>query len=298
MDETSLFRSATSSRRSTTHYVPVRVDNDERPDVNARYNMGGWPTTAFLSPDGSTLTGATYLPPEHMRRALDESRVLCRTQDGHCRNDGASFAARARRTTSHRPTRSAQAHRRRLCRHRRECVRRRVRRLRRRAEVSAARSARFSARRSGARTDNPRFYEIVAHTMRAMARGGMYDHVEGGFFRYSTTRDWSVPHFEKMAEDHAGLLRVLAQLELWAPSATRAPRSRRRSATCAPCCAIRRPDSLPAAKMPTKSTSRFRLEERRAARGALRRSPLVFQLDCRARRRVRVERHCARRSLR
>jgi uncharacterized protein len=54
--------------------------------------------------------------------------------------------------------------------------------------------------------------------MLAMARGGMYDHVEGGFFRYSTTRDWSIPHFEKMAEDHAGLLRVLAMLVLYAPT--------------------------------------------------------------------------------
>jgi hypothetical protein len=45
-----------------------------------------------------------------------------------------------------------------------------------------------------------------------MARGGMYDHVEGGFFRYSTTRDWSVPHFEKMSEDHGGLLRTYAGL--------------------------------------------------------------------------------------
>ena len=40
-------------------FVPIRVDNDRRPDVNARYNMGGWPTTAFLAPDGTTLTGAT-----------------------------------------------------------------------------------------------------------------------------------------------------------------------------------------------------------------------------------------------
>src|SRR5690348_7087719 len=51
-------------------YVPVRVDNDHRPDVNARYNMGGWPTTAFLAPDGTALTGATYLPATAMRRAL------------------------------------------------------------------------------------------------------------------------------------------------------------------------------------------------------------------------------------
>ena len=64
---------------------------------------------------------------------------------------------------------------------------------------------------------DPRLYAMVAKTVLAMARGGMYDHVEGGFFRYSTTRDWSVPHFEKMAEDHAGLLRVLALLAVFAP---------------------------------------------------------------------------------
>ena len=52
-------------------FVPIRVDNDERPDINARYNMGGWPTTAFLAPDGTILTGATYLPPPAMRQALE-----------------------------------------------------------------------------------------------------------------------------------------------------------------------------------------------------------------------------------
>ena len=66
---------------------------------------------------------------------------------------------------------------------------------------------------------DPQLHEMVARTMLAMARGGMYDRVEGGFFRYSTTRDWSVPHFEKMSEDHAGLLRVLAGLALFAPAA-------------------------------------------------------------------------------
>src|SRR5579872_7495850 len=53
-------------------YVPVRVDNDVRPDINARYNMGGWPTTAFLTPDGSIIAGATYMPPAQMLRALGE----------------------------------------------------------------------------------------------------------------------------------------------------------------------------------------------------------------------------------
>jgi uncharacterized protein YyaL (SSP411 family) len=50
---------------------------------------------------------------------------------------------------------------------------------------------------------------MAVHTLEAMARGGTYDHVEGGFFRYSTTQDWSVPHFEKMLEDHAGLVQAL-----------------------------------------------------------------------------------------
>src|ERR1700674_1966819 len=44
-------------------YVPIRVDNDVRPDINQRYNMGGWPSTAFLTSSGDILTGATYLPP-------------------------------------------------------------------------------------------------------------------------------------------------------------------------------------------------------------------------------------------
>jgi hypothetical protein len=52
------------------HYIPVRVDNDRRPDINERYNMGGWPTTAFLTPAGDVLTGATYIAPQQMRSTL------------------------------------------------------------------------------------------------------------------------------------------------------------------------------------------------------------------------------------
>ena len=52
------------------HFVPVRVDNDRHPDVNRRYNMGGWPTTAFLAASGDVLTGGTYLPPDQMLESL------------------------------------------------------------------------------------------------------------------------------------------------------------------------------------------------------------------------------------
>src|SRR3990172_5063168 len=51
-------------------FVPVRVDNDKRPDINDRYNQGGWPTTAFVTPDGELLAGGTYIPPEQMVQLL------------------------------------------------------------------------------------------------------------------------------------------------------------------------------------------------------------------------------------
>ncbi|HET6637765.1 MAG TPA: DUF255 domain-containing protein, partial [Gemmatimonadota bacterium] len=58
------------ARRINEWFVPVRVDNDERPDVNARYNLGGWPTTAFLTPDGELITGGTYFPAAQFEEIL------------------------------------------------------------------------------------------------------------------------------------------------------------------------------------------------------------------------------------
>src|SRR5205814_7820371 len=53
-------------------FVALRVDNDQRPDINARYNMGGWPTTAFLTPAGEVMAGMTYIPPDQMRDVLNQ----------------------------------------------------------------------------------------------------------------------------------------------------------------------------------------------------------------------------------
>ncbi len=198
-------------------FVPVRVDNDRRPDINARYNMGGWPTTAFLAPDGTTLTGATYLPPEQMRRALDDIANFYRE---HKTEIGERAAQLGARRPSYRPVERDDL--------RESMVVRLV------EELREAYDEEYGGFGDAPKFPQPetlefllnewrlagdqRIYAMVAQTMLAMARGGMYDHVEGGFFRYSTTRDWSVPHFEKMAEDHAGLLRVLAALELFAPT--------------------------------------------------------------------------------
>jgi uncharacterized protein YyaL (SSP411 family) len=216
MDETS-YSDASVIETINRKYVPVRVDNDRRPDVNARYNMGGWPTTAFLAPDGTTLTGATYLPPQQMRRALDEIANFYAERKDEIAERAGEAAARIASAKSPAVPGLDDAP-----------ILELIDQLERsfdeeyggfgdapkfpQPEVHEFLLAEW--RWSG----NQRLHDMAARTILAMVRGGTYDHVEGGFFRYSTTRDWSIPHFEKMAEDHAGLLRVLATLMLFAPT--------------------------------------------------------------------------------
>lgn len=216
MDETS-YSDAGVIDAINREFVPIRVDNDRRPDVNARYNMGGWPTTAFLAPDGTTLTGATYLPPQQMHRALEEIARFYAERKSEIAERGSPLRARSSEETA--PEDGALTD---------TPVGELIDQLERTYDDEYGGfgdAPKFPQpdihefllsewRISG----DARLHEMVAKTMLSMARGGTYDHVEGGFFRYSTTRDWSVPHFEKMAEDHAGLMRVLAALVTFAPT--------------------------------------------------------------------------------
>lgn len=191
-------------------YIPVRVDNDRRPDINARYNQGGWPTTAFLTPDGALMAGATYMPPAQMLGALEQIAAFYR--DNRASIEERAQQIREMRAQRNRQTGIAGA----------EAI----------ETVMSALENAFDEEYGGFGSE-PKFpmtdvlefllqewllgrgertYDVLARTMLAMSRGGTYDHVEGGFFRYSTTRDWSIPHFEKMAEDHAALIRVLCGL--------------------------------------------------------------------------------------
>ncbi|MGA7910789.1 MAG: DUF255 domain-containing protein, partial [Candidatus Dormiibacterota bacterium] len=190
-------------------YVPIRVDNDVRPDINQRYNMGGWPTTAFLTPSGDILTGATYMPPDQMADALARVAAYYHANQAEI----ASKALEGRKRAAMGVARSA-------------------------GELdSTAVDAVLEAVRSaydpqyGGFGSAPKFPQteailllleqsqlrgdsalgqMASNTLERMAVGGTYDHVGGGFFRYSTTQDWTVPHFEKMLEDHAGLVDSLA----------------------------------------------------------------------------------------
>ena len=179
-------------------FVPIKVDNDRHPDINARYNMGGWPSTVFLTPDGAVLYGETYVPPERMLG------VVKYIADYYAANKaeiaGQIEAHRVEKASMSPSELTAEIP----------------------ASVVAAIDAGFDPRYGGFGSA-PKFphaeailfaiehgglEQVVDKTLEGMSAGGMYDRFAGGFFRYSTTADWSIPHFEKMLQDNAQLSSV------------------------------------------------------------------------------------------
>ena len=217
MDETS-YSDGEVIRGITERYIPIRVDNDERPDVNRRYNMGGWPTTAFLTPDGEILHGGTYLPPDAMRHYVAEIADLWRDRRGE-------LEPRLREMKEH----EAHAHAQKPGDLDPAIV----------ASISALIRGQYDPEFGGfgrepkfpqpkllrflldeyRRTRSEDVAGMLHKTLAAMAGGGMYDPLEGGFFRYSTLRAWGVPHFEKMLEDNAELLWIYSEAHRTFPSA-------------------------------------------------------------------------------
>jgi uncharacterized protein YyaL (SSP411 family) len=216
MDETS-YSDPEVIRLINERYVPIRVDNDQRPDVNRRYNMGGWPTTAFLTPDGEILHGGTYVPPQLMREYLPQVADVWRDK----REELSSRIAEAQDKVAAQPKARAP-----LSWDIVDTVASLVRGqydpqyggFGREPKFPQPKLLRFlidDHRRHG----YPDVATMIHKTLGAMASGGMYDQVEGGFFRYSTTRQWQIPHFEKMLEDNAELLAVYAEAHRSFPTA-------------------------------------------------------------------------------
>jgi uncharacterized protein YyaL (SSP411 family) len=190
-------------------YLPIRVDNDVRPDINQRYNMGGWPTTAFLTTSGDILTGATYMPPDQMADTL--TRVASYYRVNQPEIAGRALEARKRAGSS--VARSAGE----LDEGIVDSVLEAVTNAYDPEYGGFGNAPKFPQTEAllllleqGQVRSDPALRQMAVHSLERMAGGGTYDHVEGGFFRYSTTQDWSVPHFEKMLEDHAGLISGVA----------------------------------------------------------------------------------------
>jgi uncharacterized protein YyaL (SSP411 family) len=204
------------------HFIAVKVDRDERPDIDSRYQVavssisgqGGWPLTAFLTPDGKPFYGGTYFPPDdHYGRPSFKRVLLSISNAYHEKNDDVIEQAKL--------VEGAISH----------------------AESFAGKSANFSPTvidaivqaalkmydpQNGGFGSAPKFphsaaldllidhyvrsgdeklRNVFVTTLEKMARGGVYDQLAGGFHRYSVDERWIVPHFEKMCYDNSELLK-------------------------------------------------------------------------------------------
>jgi hypothetical protein len=222
------------------HFIAVKVDRDERPDIDSRYQaavqavsgQGGWPLTAFLTPDGKPFYGGTYFPPADGYGRPSFRRVLLSIANAFAEKHGdvveqakmvesaiaqaESFAGRSGRVSA--------------------------------GVIAAIQESAFKmfdpehggfgqapkfphpsaldllieryARRGGGdesksppdhkerdRMGHPDLGDVIVTTLEHMARGGIYDQLAGGFHRYSVDESWVVPHFEKMCYDNSELLK-------------------------------------------------------------------------------------------
>jgi uncharacterized protein YyaL (SSP411 family) len=201
-------------------YVSIKVDREERPDVDQIYMQavqsmtghGGWPMTVFLTPEGVPFYGGTYFPPTDRHGMPGFPRVLEAVAEAY-RSRRGEVVESGRRLLGE----MSQS----------ELVRRSAGLLTEEVLFAAYQgiSQEFDERAGGVgqapkfpqpmnwefmlrfwkRTGNPRALEMARLTLTRMARGGMYDQLGGGFHRYSVDAQWLVPHFEKMLYDNAQL---------------------------------------------------------------------------------------------
>ena len=213
------FEDEETARVLNEHFISIKLDRDEHPDIDRRYQQavaamgagGGWPLSVFLTPDRESFFGGTYFPPRDLQGRPGFKNVLRSVNDFYKtkRGDVADYAQRVG-----------------------EALRPEALAADDLSETSAAEAEttmlslvdqehggfgvapkfpmpgalEFLLRRSGANADSPAG-GASRRMLEAMAAGGFHDHLAGGFHRYSVDAAWTIPHFEKMADDNAGLLK-------------------------------------------------------------------------------------------
>jgi hypothetical protein len=202
-------------------FVAIKVDREERPDVDAIYmdavhalgQRGGWPMSVWLTPSGEPFAAGTYFPRPNFLRVLDAVREAWRDRPEAVREQAGAVLGALERSRAQAQTGALSP----------TLLSRFLRSWQ--GSIDPQHGGRRGApkfppaydlqlllrihRRSGDRSA----LEMVRLTLDRMAASGMYDHLGGGFHRYSTDERWLVPHFEKMLYDQASL--VLAYLEGW-----------------------------------------------------------------------------------
>ena len=221
------------------HFVSIKVDREERPDVDKIYmtfvqamtGPGGWPLNVFLTPDLKPFYGGTYWPPEDHQGRPSFLQVLQQIQrPGRTAASNSPTpprilhqAQRIHLAPDHQPLVLTSAALTTPVSEFKRWLRSAPRRLRQRAEISGAEPAAFLLR-YGVRQDHEAIH-MVLHTCERMAAGGIYDQLGGGFSRYSVDAEWLVPHFEKMLYDNAQLLDLYLE-PTWSVAKTATPTSR------------------------------------------------------------------------
>ena len=209
-------------------FVNIKVDREERPDVDGIYMQavqamtghGGWPMTMFLLPDGRPFYGGTYFPPDDRHGLPSFRKVLQAVDDAYSRRrEGVAETADQLRTiyeSNLAPARSAG----RLNRDMFEIAYRNLAERYDEENGGFGGAPKFPATmaldfllRYSHRTGTAGALDMALDSYRKMARGGIYDQVGGGFARYSVDAQWGVPHFEKMLYDNALLARL--GVHLW-----------------------------------------------------------------------------------
>lgn len=197
-------------------FIPIRVDSDKRPDINARYNMGGWPTVAILSPQGELITGGTYSPLNQFLASLKGFAQCYREERGAVEETIARIAEKRKALFHLSPgAREADA-----------AVVDEVGRFLVEAYDSdyggfggppkfPMPDAITLALLLHARTKEETWLTMVSTTLDSMLSGEIHDVAEGGFFRYATSSDWNAPHYEKLLEANAFLAKNYLQAYLW-----------------------------------------------------------------------------------
>jgi uncharacterized protein YyaL (SSP411 family) len=223
------YENSETAKLINEHFVAIKVDRDERPDVDSRYQaavsaisgQGGWPLTAFLTPDGKPFFGGTYFPPEDRHGRPGLPRVLLTMAEAfrEKRDEVDDSAGSVIAAIEHNEAFMGGA-----ANPGPELV----------AKIADAAIKQFDSR-SGGFGSQPKFPHsgaidllldissrsatlaspdladkakmVALVTLEKMSRGGIYDHLAGGFHRYSVDEGWVVPHFEKMAYDNSELLK-------------------------------------------------------------------------------------------
>ena len=216
------FSDTAIARFLNEHFVSIKVDREERPDIDKVYlraaylttGQGGWPLNAIALPDGKPLFAATYFPPDQFQRLLEQfvslrsqnpeelNRMGSQLAQGLKQGDQVDFAPAQ---GAFQPTQLDSAH---------EVLIDEVD-----FEYGGLKGAPKFPMPSvwrwllqyHAQTGDPKALEAVQTTLDQLAQGGIFDHVGGGFARYSVDSVWKVPHFEKMLYDNAQLTTLYSE---------------------------------------------------------------------------------------